>query len=247
MNTSRASGSMAQDREGRCGRLVVAVLAVFVPLAALAPLADAQAALAEDTLLDRGIAAYDGSRCSEAVMYLFAYQERDPRLLREDPPFRQRVNDAIDYCKQRLEGERRELENLRARVADLERRAGLGSSVAGLTRAPPPLARPLAAPEPLAPAAGVVFGHFPRTTVVSWRAVPGAATYTVEVDCLHCCQSGRWCTDVGKTYIVAPGLHGTSYEFTFAGAQPGRWRVSAADAAGSRGRPSPWREFSYSK
>jgi len=246
MNTNRASAPMTQARNGRRDRLAAALLAASV-LAALALHADVRAAQPEDVLLDRGIAAYGAGRCTEAVMYLYAYEERDPRLFQEEPSFRQRVGEAIEYCKQRLDGERRELENLRARVADMERRAGVGASVAGLTRAPPPLARPLAAPEPLAPAAGVVFSHFPRVTVVSWRAVPGAATYTVEVDCLHCCQSDRWCTDVGRSYIVATGVRGTSYEFSFAGAQPGRWRVSAADAAGHKGRPSPWREFSYSK
>jgi hypothetical protein len=40
-------------------------------------------------------------------------------------------------------------------------------------------------------------------------------------------------------------LNSTSYEFGFAGAQPGRWRVWAVDKDGREGFKSPWRTFVY--
>jgi len=33
-------------------------------------------------------------------------------------------------------------------------------------------------------------------TTVTWRPVSGAAAYGVEIDCFHCCQVNRWCSDV---------------------------------------------------
>lgn len=105
----------------------------------------------------------------------------------------------------------------------------------------------LTAPVQISPPNGAVFNNFPRTTKVDWNPVPGAASYTVEIDCLSCCQAGKWCTDVGKLYQVVPNLHTTDYTFNFVGAQPGRWRVWAVGANGQQGPKSPWREFRYTK
>ncbi|MDV7399582.1 hypothetical protein RZS08_49670, partial [Arthrospira platensis SPKY1] len=52
----------------------------------------------------------------------------------------------------------------------------------------------LTAPQQLAPPDGSVFNNYPRTTTLQWAPVPGAESYTVEVDCFHCCQAGSWCT-----------------------------------------------------
>jgi hypothetical protein len=105
----------------------------------------------------------------------------------------------------------------------------------------------LATPVQLSPANGTVFNQFPRTTTLQWSAVPGAATYTIEIDCYLCCASNKWCTDVGRTFAVVPNIKGTNYVFNFVGAQPGRWRVWAVDASGHEGPSSAWWEFRYTK
>jgi len=105
----------------------------------------------------------------------------------------------------------------------------------------------LSAPVQVSPPNGAMFSNFPRTTKLDWNQVPGAASYTVEIDCLSCCEVGKWCTDVGKTYKVVPNLHTTDYTFDFVGAQPGRWRVWAVGANNQQGPKSPWRNFRYTK
>lgn len=105
----------------------------------------------------------------------------------------------------------------------------------------------LTAPNQVSPAAGAVFNNFPRTTTLQWSSVPGAASYTVEVDCYHCCQQNRWCSDVGGQTRVAPNLSQTRYTFDFVGAQPGRWRVWAVDSNGNAGPKSNWRTFRYTR
>lgn len=78
----------------------------------------------------------------------------------------------------------------------------------------------------------------------------GAACYTVELDCLHCCESGRWCADLGRPWKLVrgiPAVRSPGYKFEFTGAQPGRWRVWAVDREGHEGEKSPWRTFRYEK
>ena len=105
----------------------------------------------------------------------------------------------------------------------------------------------LPAPELISPVCGKVFNHYPRTTTLSWKNVPGAASYTVEIDCFHCCTSGKWCTEVGKTWKVVPKLKTNNYTFDFVGAQPGRWRVWAVDSKNKEGKKSAWCEFKYTR
>lgn len=109
------------------------------------------------------------------------------------------------------------------------------------------IATGLPAPTLLSPACGSTFNIFPRTTNLSWRAVSGAASYVVEIDCYHCCESGKWCTDLGRTWRIERGITATSYTFDYVGAQPGRWRVSAVDASGREGAKSAWCEFTYTR
>lgn len=103
----------------------------------------------------------------------------------------------------------------------------------------------LDAPVQISPLNGAEYTHYPRTTTLIWGAVTGAATYTVEIDCYHCCAVEQWCTDVGETWQIVPYVKGTEYTFNFVGDQPGRWRVWAVDATGNDGIKSPWQEFTY--
>ena len=105
----------------------------------------------------------------------------------------------------------------------------------------------LGTPQQVSPQSGSVFNYFPRKTTLQWKAVPGAASYTVEVDCFQCCQTGAWCTDVGQTFKIVPGLTATYYTFDFVGAQPGRWRVWAVGSNGQESAKSGWWEFKYTK
>jgi hypothetical protein len=100
-------------------------------------------------------------------------------------------------------------------------------------------------PVQVSPPNGSVFSNYPRTTTLKWQSVPGAATYTVEVDCFQCCQANAWCTDVGRTYQITPRITGQSFTFDFVGAQPGRWRVWAVSSNGTQGPKSGWWGFRY--
>ena len=105
----------------------------------------------------------------------------------------------------------------------------------------------LAAPEQVSPADHSGFSHYPRATTLVWNPVNGAASYTVEVDCMHCCESNQWCSEVGESWKVVTNLTETTYRFDFVGAQAGRWRVWAVGSNGVAGPKSGWWVFSYSK
>ncbi len=101
----------------------------------------------------------------------------------------------------------------------------------------------LAAPQQVSPPDGAVFYHVPRTTYLEWTAVPGAASYTVEIDCLLCCDPDQWCTDVGVTWGVFPGITATNYRHDFVGAQPdagvfGQWMPMATQVQRAAGAVS---------
>jgi hypothetical protein len=82
---------------------------------------------------------------------------------------------------------------------------------------------------------------------LEWAETSGAASYTAEVDCFGCCESGRWCTDVGQTHWVERNIRATSFTFNFVGAQPGRWRVWAVDTRGVDGPKTGWWTFRYTR
>lgn len=110
----------------------------------------------------------------------------------------------------------------------------------------------LPAPAQKAPAEGAVFEHYPRRTRLEWAPVEGAVSYAVEVDyCSGRRGSAQGCTDpqplsgVMRLNPPTAGVGGTTYEFDFVGAQPGRWRVWAIDREGRAGFKSPWRLFFY--
>jgi tetratricopeptide (TPR) repeat protein len=98
------------------------------------------------------------------------------------------------------------------------------------------------APSLLSPAPGTVFGHFPRDTMLVWGEVPGAVSYVVEWDYKG---AEAWASEQrGTPGALIPTTQPVA-NFKFIGAQTGRWRVWAIDAAGQPGPKSVWREFSY--
>lgn len=102
----------------------------------------------------------------------------------------------------------------------------------------------LAAPELISPAPDTVFDNYPRTTRLTWSAVPGAELYRVEVDYAWG-RNKTWASEQAKpsnyvVYVVSPHL-----TFNFVGAQPGRWRVTPIGGDGKDGPTTEWREFRY--
>jgi hypothetical protein len=98
----------------------------------------------------------------------------------------------------------------------------------------------LPAPVLVSPANGAVFNNFPRTTTLRWQPVTGAAKYLVEVQC-DVCGSTPWVP------WITTNVTGTSYTFDWVGAQSGRWRITAISAAGTKGSPSAFRTFRYTR
>ena len=99
----------------------------------------------------------------------------------------------------------------------------------------------LAAPKLLFPADKAELNVLPRRTVCTWEPVAGAASYIFEWDYS---ADGAWWQE-SKNERLGYAVAGTSYFFDFVGKQTGRWRVSAVDTEGRRGRPSKWRTFQY--
>jgi hypothetical protein len=91
------------------------------------------------------------------------------------------------------------------------------------------------APVLLSPADGTVFNNFPRTTTVSWNPVTDAVSYRVEWQYFDTDWRPLGTADVGTT----------DHTFEFVGAQEGRWRVAAIDAAGNVSEFSDWWTFRY--
>jgi hypothetical protein len=105
----------------------------------------------------------------------------------------------------------------------------------------------LPAPVQVAPDDGAVLTAVPRRTRLEWHSVTGAATYRVELDFCDGRRDLVGCVAPRPLYREPrmDGIAGTSYEFLFIGAQPGRWRVVAVDSEGREGFFSPWRVFDY--
>jgi len=102
----------------------------------------------------------------------------------------------------------------------------------------------LAAPKLLSPEPGAVFDHYPRQTTVVWSEVPGAASYAVEWDY----KSGdSWAAESRGSSGAILTVQKPVAMFPFVGAQPGRWRVWAADPSGVEGPKSDWRGFRYTR
>lgn len=108
----------------------------------------------------------------------------------------------------------------------------------------------LPAPVQVSPDHRAVLRVLPRSTTLEWRPVPGAASYTVEVDFCDGRSRSLECFDPSALHRDHPpmtGITSTRYEFTFIGAQPGRWRVFAIDGQGRAGFKSRWRTFIHER
>jgi hypothetical protein len=70
----------------------------------------------------------------------------------------------------------------------------------------------------------------------------------VEVE-PYCPEKAMWCGEAGATGLVyvALGIKDTVHTFEHVGAQPGRWRVWAVDAAGTSGPKTGWWQFDYTR
>lgn len=125
----------------------------------------------------------------------------------------------------------RELEAERERLPEELRRAG-GLPGWLRRRGEPVSSEPLPPPRVEEPtsAGDVVF---------SWKTVPSAAFYIVEVQCLDCCVLLDPCDP------RSIDVKGTSATFPFEGGGSGRWRVRALDVNGFAGGWSEWKEFEH--
>lgn len=92
------------------------------------------------------------------------------------------------------------------------------------------------------PAANAVFDQYPRTITLSWKMVPAASGYSLEI---AYCQAGEInCVSYPAVTIMDPLA--SDYTFSFVGAQPGKWRVTALGSSPYRNSAaSAWRWFTF--
>jgi hypothetical protein len=94
------------------------------------------------------------------------------------------------------------------------------------------------------PAANVVFDQYPRNITLSWKMVPAAAGYKLEI--AYCTSDKSTCWNYPVVTITDPLL--SDYTFSFVGAQPGKWRVTTLGGSSYRdSAASGWRWFSFTQ
>jgi hypothetical protein len=103
----------------------------------------------------------------------------------------------------------------------------------------------LATPTQLAPRDGTVFANPTFKPTFQWPNVSGAASYSVEVDCFHCCLEGKWCSEVGGNTTVINNIPANRITYRDTNPQPYRWRVWAVGSDGGTSPKSRWAGFSY--
>lgn len=104
----------------------------------------------------------------------------------------------------------------------------------------------LGAPTQVSPVSGSVFDTLPRTATFAWQPVGQAASYNFYMEA--CAPGDTGCAGTTTSYPPVRGLTAPAYSIgNFVGAQPGRWRVSATNAAGVEGTPSPWWTFRFTR
>lgn len=102
-------------------------------------------------------------------------------------------------------------------------------------------------PTPLCPLNNAVLYHYPtesRKTTLAWKNVPGAKSYTVEVD--FNMPGVGWCSEQKRCKTkITQNITTNRYTFNFVGDRPGRWRVWAVNANGIETPKSEWWKFYY--
>ncbi len=106
-----------------------------------------------------------------------------------------------------------------------------------------PSPAPISTPEQLSPADGTVFDSSTSGITLEWKAIPGAANYTVEIDAYDS-GSGSWLSESAGSRIKS-GITRTSYSFELPVKAPGRWRVWAVSPGGQESEKSGWWNFDY--
>ena len=97
-------------------------------------------------------------------------------------------------------------------------------------------------PTLLAPDDGHIMDNMPRNVVLTWRKVPGAVRYQVEVQ-MQNPLDGLWMPtpiELNRRLVDTERL-----QINFPGSQPGRWRVTAINGEGTRSRACDWRRFEF--
>jgi hypothetical protein len=110
----------------------------------------------------------------------------------------------------------------------------------------------LPAPRLLAPGDGAVMSYYPRRLTMEWESVPGADTYTVEIQFQGGGSTWNDLTEFLNNngyvgYVEPVKLSDTRYSLNWIGINPGRWRVWAVDRDQKAGRKSEWREFRFTR
>ena len=105
------------------------------------------------------------------------------------------------------------------------------------------LTRPqMPTPTLVSPANNVIFDNYPRWLTLSWKMIPAAAGYRLEIE--YCLADMVTCS--APTAIVLSGELTSYYTFQFVGMQPGKWRVTALGGSTYRdSAASGWHWFSF--
>ena len=113
----------------------------------------------------------------------------------------------------------------------------------GSTSGSTPSNAPISVPEQLSPADGTELDSSMSRIALEWKAVPDAASYTVEID-EYDTGSGRWLSEsVGSR--IKSGITTTSYSYESQAKMPCRWRVWAVGPDGQESEKTGWWDFSY--
>jgi hypothetical protein len=106
---------------------------------------------------------------------------------------------------------------------------------------PGPSSFVIAQPELVLPRDGSVFAHYPRAIDLTWKPIPLAVSYSVELQFDGSQdRSGHW---IGTVMSTSENHFATE----FVGARPGRWRIWATNASGEVSQRSSWSRFLFIK
>lgn len=97
-------------------------------------------------------------------------------------------------------------------------------------------------PETLGPEDGFTSTRFPRIVVLTWKRIPTAERYMVEVE-IQNKLDGVWMP--APVYLNRQIVKNPRVQITFPGSQPGRWRVAGVNKNGAKTRLSEWSRFEF--